>query len=100
MIHIINLKLHYGPAFTSLTKINNEVLKFDDALTLNELFDYFIKKYGDKFKDLIWDKKNKENFHDQLVIIINGKTYRDENFINTTLKDGDDLSFLYVYFGG
>jgi len=57
-------------------------------------------KYGDKFKGLIWDKVKKEEFHKQLVIILNGRTYRGENFLETPLKDGDDLSFLYVYFGG
>ena len=97
---MINLKLHYGPAFTPLTKTTDEVLNFEEQISLNQLFEYYYNKYGDKFKELIWDKTKKDKFHKQLVIILNGKTYRGPNFLETPLKDGDDLSFLYVYFGG
>ena len=97
---MIHLKLHYGPAFSHLTKIANEVLKFEKQLNLSELLEYYYNKYGDKFKELIWDKAKKNKFHKQLVIILNGQTYRGSNFLETPLKDGDDLSFLYVYFGG
>ena len=76
------------------------MLNFDKQLNLSELFEYYYNKYGDKFRELIWDKTKKEEFHKQLVIILNGKTYRGKNFLETSLKDGDDLSFLYVYFGG
>jgi len=76
------------------------VLNFKEELSLRELFEYYYDKYGDKFKELIWDKTKKDQFHKQLVIIINGKTYRGDNFLETPLKDNDDLSFLYVYFGG
>ncbi len=100
VINIISLKLHYGPAFTPLTKTGDEMLKFEENLKLSDLFDYYYDKYGDKFKELIWDRVKKDQFHKQLVIILNGKTYRGKNFLETPLKDGDDLSFLYVYFGG
>jgi len=97
---MISLKLHYGPAFTPLTKKTDEELTFNKELKLNELFEFFYEKYGDGFKEILWDKNNIEEFHKQLVIIINGRTYRDDNFLYTPLKDGDDLFFLYVYFGG
>jgi len=97
---MIQLKLHYGPAFSSLMKKTIEDLKFDNEITMKALLEYFYHKYGEKFKELVWNKKNSNDFNDQLVIILNGNTYRDEQYLDTILKDGDDLSFLYVYFGG
>jgi molybdopterin converting factor small subunit len=35
-----------------------------------------------------------------LSIIINGRSYRYKNFLETPLKDGDDISFIYIFFGG
>ncbi|MGQ4874202.1 MAG: MoaD/ThiS family protein [Promethearchaeia archaeon] len=97
---MITLHIHYGPAFSELTGKNEESLTFDSDIKLKKLLEYFYNKYGDKFRKLIWKNEDKLEYHEQLVIIINGKTYRDENFLETVLKDGDDLYFLYIYFGG
>ncbi len=97
---MITLKFHFSSPFNEVTKIINTHMNFDKELTLNELFEFLYDKYGEKFNDLLWDKKNKENFSSFLSLIINGRAYRDENFVNTVLKDGDDISFLYIYFGG
>lgn len=97
---MISLKLRWEPPFNELTKKTNEEINLEKELTLIELFEYFYNKYGEKFKELLWDKKNPEEFSSFLSIIINGKSYRDENFLKTILKDGDDIAFLYLYFGG
>ena len=94
------VKVHYEPPFNILTRKSDEILELEKELTLIDLFEIFYKKYGHEFKKLLWDKKNIEEFHRQLVIIINGRTYRGKNFLQTIIKNGDDLSFLYVYFGG
>ncbi len=75
-------------------------MEFEKELTLLELFDRLKEAYGDKFEELIWDKNKKGVFSSFLSIIINGRSYRHENFLQTVLKDGDDVSFLYIYFGG
>ena len=98
---MLSLKMHYEPPFNILIKKIDEILKIEkDSITLNELLNIFYDEYGNEFNELIWDKNNKDELHKQLVIIINGMTFRDENFLLTKLKDGDDVSFLYVYFGG
>jgi len=97
---MISLKLRWEPPFNELTKRTNEVIKIEKELTLNELFEYFYKIYGQKFKDLLWDKKKQGEFSSFLSIIINGRSYRDKDFLQTILKDGDDIAFLYLYFGG
>ncbi len=94
------MSLHYEPPFNLLTKKIDEKLILEKELTLNQLIDYFKEIYGEDFKDLIYDKKKNGKVSSFLSIILNGKSYRDEKFFETPLKDGDDLSFLYVYFGG
>ncbi|MFX1357363.1 MAG: MoaD/ThiS family protein [Promethearchaeota archaeon] len=97
---MISLKLRFEPPFNEVTKKTNDILQLEKELTLKELFEYFYSKYGEKFKELLWDKKKPEEFSSFLSIIINGRSYRDENFLKTILKDGDDIAFLYLYFGG
>jgi molybdopterin converting factor small subunit len=97
---MISLKLRWEPPFNEITNTTNEIIKLDNELTMEELFFFFYKKYGPKFKDLIWDKKSEWELSSFLSIIINGRSYRDENFLKTPIKDGDDIAFLYLYFGG
>jgi molybdopterin converting factor small subunit len=97
---MISLKFRFEPPFNEITKHTNQILQFEKELTLNELLEQLKVRYGNKFYELLWDRKNKTDFSSFLSIIINGKSYRDENFLNTILKDGDDIAFLYLYFGG
>ncbi|MFX0033265.1 MAG: MoaD/ThiS family protein [Candidatus Hodarchaeota archaeon] len=97
---MISLKLRYEPPFNEVTKKTTEIVKLEKEITLQALLEYFYEKYGEKFKELLWDKKNPVQFSSFLSIIVNGISYRDDKFLETILKDGDDIAFLYLYFGG
>ncbi len=97
---MISLKFRFEPPFNEITKGTNQIINFENELTIKELLEFFKEHFGDKFYELLWDKKKREEFSSFLSIIINGRSYRDENFLKTVLKDGDDISFLYLYFGG
>ena len=88
------------PPFSILAKKSNDVVYFDKELKLIELIEFFQGKYGDEFKNLVWDKEKKDVLHKMLSIIINGRSYRHDRFLETLLKDGDDISFIYIFFGG
>lgn len=96
----MKLHLEFSPPFNEITKNLNEIIEFKKELTLDELIEFFEQKYGNKFIDLIWEKGEKGNFNKLLSIIINGRSYRYDNFLDTMLKDGDQIVFIYVYFGG
>ncbi|MBD3338744.1 MAG: hypothetical protein GF353_06535 [Candidatus Lokiarchaeota archaeon] len=96
----VKLKLHYEPPFSMLFEKSNEILEFEDELQLKDLLDKFSEEYGDKFKELVWDKKKQDELNSMLSIIINGNSYRDDDFLDKKLKDGDDISFIYIFFGG
>jgi len=97
---VISLKFRFEPPFNEITKGTNQIIKFDQELTVKELLEFFKEHFGEKFYELLWDKKKKNVFSSFLSIIINGRSFRDEHFLEKTLKDGDDLAFLYLYFGG
>jgi len=97
---VISLKFRFEPPFNEITKNTNQVIKFDQELTVKELLEFFKAHFGEKFYELLWDKKKRSEFSSFLSIIINGRSYRGEKFLKTILKDGDDIAFLYLYFGG
>lgn len=97
---MISLKFRFEPPFNEITKGTNQIINFKNELTIKELLEFFKEHFGEKFYELLWDKKKRDEFSSFLSIIINGRSYRDENFLKTVLKDGDDISFLYLYFGG
>lgn len=97
---MISLKFRFEPPFNEVTETTNQTLTFDKEMTMRELLESMKEKYGEEFYQLLWDKQKKGEFSSFLSIIVNGKSYRDENFLDTLLKDGDDIAFLYLYFGG
>ena len=97
---MISLNFRFEPPFNEITKGTNQIIKFDQELTVKELLEFFKEHFGENFYELLWDKKKKNEFSSFLSIIINGRSFRDKHFLEKTLKDGDDLAFLYLYFGG
>ncbi len=97
---MISLTFRFEPPFNEITKGTNQIIKFEQELTVKELLEILKERFGEKFYELLWDKKKKNVFSSFLSIIINGRSFRDEHFLEKTLKDGDDIAFLYLYFGG
>ena len=96
----MKLNLEFSPPFNEVTKNLFETLEFDKELTLYELIDFFGKKFGNKFSDLVWENEEKGKFNKLLSIVINGRSYQHDKFLETPLKDGDQIVFIYIYFGG
>ncbi|MFX0029911.1 MAG: MoaD/ThiS family protein [Candidatus Hermodarchaeota archaeon] len=96
----MKLHLEFSPPFNEVTKKLNEIFEFEKALTLADLIKFFENKYGEKFTDLVWEKGKKGVFSKYLSIIINGRSYQHDKFLETILKDGDQIVFIYIYFGG
>ncbi len=96
----MKLSLEFSPPFNEVTKKIFDTLEFEKELTLNELIEFFGQKFGEKFTDLVWEKGEKGKFHKLLALIINGRSYQHDKFLETRLKDGDQIVFIYVYFGG
>ena len=97
---MITLSLSFEPPFNELTKTLHRKIEFEKNITVRELLEHLRDEYGEQFYNLIWDKKKRGEFSSFLSIIINGRSYRDDNFLNLILEHEDDVTFLYLYFGG
>ncbi len=96
----MKLNLEFSPPFNEITKNLFETIQFEKEITLGELIEFFGQKYGEKFVDLVWEKGKKGEFNKLLSIIINGRSYQHDKFLETRLTDGDQIVFIYIYFGG
>ncbi|MBD3350543.1 MAG: hypothetical protein GF364_03555 [Candidatus Lokiarchaeota archaeon] len=97
---MIVLSLNYNPPFTDITNIHKEELEFDDGTSLNDVLIFLSEKYGEKLKDLIWDVKTDDGFHDRLTMIINGLASREKKVLERELKSGDRIWLAHSFFGG
>ena len=97
---MISISLSFEPPFNELTKTLHKKFNFEKEITVRELLEYLKNEYGEEFYNLFWDKKKKGEFSSFLSIIINGISFRGNNFLDTKLKNEDDITLLYLYFGG
>ncbi|MHA2180544.1 MAG: MoaD/ThiS family protein [Promethearchaeota archaeon] len=96
----MKLNLEFSPPFNEVTKTLFETFQFEKDLSLADLINFFEQKYGESFSELVWEKGKNGVFSKFLSIIINGRSYQHDNFLETKLKDGDQIVFIYIYFGG
>ncbi|GAH27245.1 unnamed protein product, partial [marine sediment metagenome] len=72
---MISLKFRFEPPFNEITKGTNQIINFENELTIKELLEFFKEHFGEKFYELLWDKKKRDEFSSFLSIIINGRSY-------------------------
>ncbi len=64
-------------------KINGEQKNFENQLTVTELL-----------------KEEKVDMPDMVTVQVNGEILNKDNYASTTLKEGDEVEFLYFMGGG
>ena len=69
-----------------------------DASTLREALNILTAKYGERFKEKIYDER--ENLRRFIYIYVNGKDMRFLDHLNTTLNHGDEVSIIPAVGGG
>ena len=72
--------------------------QIDDVNKISDLIDVLIKKYGEEFKEILWDDKG--NLRDYLKVMLNGEDVRDIDGLDTLLKDGDQVVMFQTIAGG
>jgi molybdopterin converting factor small subunit len=96
----ITLYLNYGPPFDRYTKTTKEIFQIQEEIHIEKLIKLLQEKYGDDFKENIWNQKDPSDFHERLSIVVNGRAFRDEHFLEKQLKDGDKVWLLHYFYGG
>ena len=93
----MSVKILYFAEFKEITKKEDEIINLIDY-NLKELIDLLILKYPE-IKTLIWDSKS-NSLKNYISVILNKRAIRDQNFLSTSLKDGDIITFLLPISGG
>jgi len=84
--------------YGALTKITGEKATAVEASTLKEAIGKLTAKYGERFKERIYDEKGKlARF---INIYVNGKDIRFLNHLDTQLNDEDNVSIIPAVGGG
>lgn len=89
----------FSDPFTTIMKRWNMEIILDKPITLRELILDLIKKNGEPLREILF-KENIEEMVEDLVLTINGIHFRFQGGLDTELKDGDRLNFMWNYYGG
>ena len=87
--------------FTSLREITgkkSDEIQLQNVITVEELLTLLSEKYGEKFREYIYNKKGK--VQDFLSFLVNGKNINALEGFNTKLKQGDTIAILPPVGGG
>lgn len=84
--------------FGNLARIAGEKITFVDASTLGEALNALIAKYGETFKNRIYDENNRPRRF--INIYVNGKDMRFLDGLETKLNDSDKVLMVPAVGGG
>ncbi|MEM2111723.1 MAG: MoaD family protein [Candidatus Bathyarchaeia archaeon] len=84
--------------FGNLAKIAGEKITFVEALTLSEVLNALIAKYGEGFRNRIYDENGRPKRF--LNIYVNGKDMRFLDGLETRLNDDDKVLLVPAVGGG
>ena len=87
--------------FTSLREITgkkSDEIQLQNVITVEELLTLLSEKYGEKFREYIYNKKGK--VQDFLSFLVNGKNINVLQGFDTKLKEGDIIAILPPVGGG
>jgi MoaD family protein len=89
----VKVIVQYFAPFTSITRVESEEIKLNEA-RLENLLSYLVDKYP-PLKNLFFDTQG--NFHKNVIICINGKFIKDKDI---AISNGDEIAFLLALGGG
>jgi molybdopterin synthase sulfur carrier subunit len=87
--------------FTSLREITGkkaDEIPLQTVSTVEELLNLLSEKYGEKFREYIYDKKG--NVQDFLSFLVNGRNINVLQGFDTELKQGDIIAIIPPVGGG
>ncbi|MEM2088519.1 MAG: ubiquitin-like small modifier protein 1 [Thermoproteota archaeon] len=84
--------------FGNLAKIAGEKIIFIEASTLGEVLNTLVAKYGEAFRNSIYDENNRARRF--INIYVNGKDVRFLKGLETRLNDNDEVSMIPAVGGG
>jgi molybdopterin converting factor small subunit len=86
----VNIEIAGLPLYKTFRKSKNIEFEFPGE-TLKELMDALVRNFGFEVKKFLLDKNGEIDM--DIRVLLNGATYLSENRMQTSLNDGDTLTF-------
>ena len=74
------------------------VIEVGEPATVDGLFSTLVRRYGDKFKDLLWDRDTGKM--EPFLLVLNGAMIRSTVDMGTKLSSGDEIAIMFPVGGG
>jgi len=95
----LSVKLIFSEPFNIIMQRWDMEIKLDKPISLRQLLFDLIEQFGEPLKEALF-KENTEEMVEDLILAINGIHFRFQGGLDTELKDGDRLNFMWNYYGG
>jgi molybdopterin converting factor small subunit len=79
-------------------RVNKKFIEYEGK-NIGDIIFQFLNEYRDRLDDGLLSK-NKKQFNEQILILLNGRNIKYLKNYKTTLNDGDELYLSYALAGG
>ena len=76
----------------------NELSMEFSGVTVNDLIEYLVERYGQKARKALYDEKGK--FDPLVQVLLNGEEWVTYDKLDTALQEGDQLILMMMLAGG
>ncbi len=77
--------------------INTPEILVPDNITVKQLFEYFIERYGELIRNRIFEK---DGLTTNIIVILNGRSIDFSDELETKLHEDDSISIITAIVGG
>ncbi len=94
-----NVRVLFHSVLSELTGARTLEHNIGESGTVQDLLETFSERYGEEFKDRVFDPKT-GGLRRFIIVTVNGRDIRHLNRLETGLRNGDEVAILPVVAGG
>ncbi|MFX0100939.1 MAG: MoaD/ThiS family protein [Candidatus Hodarchaeota archaeon] len=92
-----SLKVEFLSSLAKITDTKEITIDIGEKSTIKDLLENLKERFGKEFEGRFYTNGKLNSY---IIILLNGNDVRNAKFINTELKEGDNILFLPAIAGG